>query len=189
MTDDTKQYSDESAGVPVTGHSFVAEMPDPNCLSGRLGHFGIASPFLDHNLALNIRTARTDLENKFPHAVQNGGWNDAGGIPVEIIGVGFFDRAHRQTGRAPNNLEIHPILAINFNPAVGPISTTSTTTTSTPGTAATGQAWEYQMISANNATDLASQANALGAQGWEMVGIVLDTTRADKYVGYLKRKK
>jgi len=52
-----------------------------------------------------------------------------------------------------------------------------------------GVQWEYQMISATTATDLTSQANTLGLQGWEMVGVVLDTSRPDKYVGYLKRKK
>jgi hypothetical protein len=45
------------------------------------------------------------------------------------------------------------------------------------------------MITASTATDLATRANTLGTQGWEMVGVVLDTTRPDKYVGYLKRKK
>ena len=45
------------------------------------------------------------------------------------------------------------------------------------------------MVTANTATNLTTQANTLGAQGWEMVGVVLDTSRVDKYVGYLKRKK
>src|SRR5947208_1737976 len=49
-----------------------------------------------------------------PDEVFDGGWNDAGGIPVEIIGVGYFDPPHGQVGRAPNNLEIHPILSITF---------------------------------------------------------------------------
>lgn len=190
LTDETLSYTDEHAGIPPTGHSFIGEIPDPDCLAGT-GHFGTTSPFLDHNPTLNIRTARSDLEAKFPNADQNGGWNDASGIPVEIVGIGFFDRAHEQAGRAPNNIEIHPILAINFNPGAVPVPTASTTSTTTnaTGTAATGQTWEYRMISASNATDLTSEANALGAQGWEMVGVVLDTTRPDKYVGYMKRKR
>ena len=187
MTDDTEQYSDESANVPVTGHSFVAEMPDPNCLSGRTGNFGTTSPFLDQNPTLNIRGARAALESKFPNPVANGQWNEAGGIPVEIIGVGFFDRAHKQTGRAPNNLEIHPILAINFNPGVPQPQPLIPQPPPQPSGVAVQ--WEYQMITANNATDLTTEANTLGAQGWEMVGVVLDASRPDKYVGYLKRKK
>jgi len=187
MTDDTEQYSDETAGIAVTGHSFVAEMPDPNCLSGRSGSFGTTSPFLDQNATLNIRTARAALESKFPNPVSNGQWNDAGGIPVEIIGVEFFDRAHKQTGRAPNNLEIHPILAINFNPGAGPQPTPPQPVPPQPSVG--GVQWEYQVITSTTASDLGQQANTLGAQGWEMVGVVLDTTRPDKYVGYLKRKK
>lgn len=61
-----------------------------------------------------MATARRVFEAAFPNADYKGGWNDAGGVTVDIIGVGFFDRAHRQTGRAPNNIEIHPILAIRF---------------------------------------------------------------------------
>jgi hypothetical protein len=61
-----------------------------------------------------MATARRVFEAEFPNADYKGGWNDAGGVTVDIIGVGFFDRAHGQTGRAPNNIEIHPILAIRF---------------------------------------------------------------------------
>src|SRR2546423_1874647 len=62
MTDDTQQFSDENNGIPVTGHSFVAELPDPNCLSGRSGHFGTSSPFFQPGNPLNVATARQDLE-------------------------------------------------------------------------------------------------------------------------------
>lgn len=33
-------------------------------------------------------------------------------IVVEIIGVGFFDFDHGQTGRAPNNIELHPVFGL-----------------------------------------------------------------------------
>ena len=45
------------------------------------------------------------------------------------------------------------------------------------------------MIFAANATDLLSQANTQGTQGWELVGVMVDSSRPDKYVGFLKRKK
>jgi hypothetical protein len=45
------------------------------------------------------------------------------------------------------------------------------------------------MISAASATDLLNQANTQGTEGWELAGVVVDTSRSDKYVGYLKRKK
>jgi hypothetical protein len=33
---------------------------------------------------------------------------------VTVIGVGFFDRLHGQTGVAPNGIELHPILSLTF---------------------------------------------------------------------------
>jgi len=63
------------------------------------------------------------------------------------------------------------------------------TPTSTAQPAPTSGQWEYQMISVANATELLSQANTQGMHGWELVGVVVDTARPDKYVGFLKRKK
>lgn len=63
---------------------------------------------------LGIAIARKQLEDEFPDADMSGKFNDAGGVPVEITGVIFFDRPHGQVGRGPNNLEIHPILSIKF---------------------------------------------------------------------------
>jgi hypothetical protein len=61
--------------------------------------------------------------------------------------------------------------------------------TPSPQPSPTGNQWEYQTISADNTTDLLNQANTQGTQGWELAGVVLDTSRPDKYVGFLKRKK
>ncbi len=33
----------------------------------------------------------------------------------QITGIGFFDFLHGQAGVAPNGIEIHPILDIQFN--------------------------------------------------------------------------
>lgn len=35
-------------------------------------------------------------------------------VPVKITGVGFFDRAHGATGAAPNVIELHPVLKVDF---------------------------------------------------------------------------
>jgi len=127
------------------------------------------------------------MDQRFPNADQSGQWNDGAGAQVEITGIGFFDRPHKQTGRAPNNIEIHPILSIRFLDQPSP--TTSPTPTPTPQPSPTGDQWEYQMIFATNATDLLNQANTQGTQGWELASIAVDTSRPDKYVGFLKRKK
>jgi hypothetical protein len=181
LTDDTLNYTDETANPPVppTGHSFIGEVPDPSCFSGSDGSFGSQTPFAD-----GITSARQTIDQRFPNADQSGKWNDGAGAPVEITGIGFFDRPHNQTGRAPNNIEIHPILSIRFLDQA-----TSPTPTPTPQPSPTGDQWEYQMISAANATDLLNQANTQGTQGWELAGVAVDTSRPDKYVGFLKRKK
>jgi hypothetical protein len=33
---------------------------------------------------------------------------------VRLTGVGFFDRAHGQTGAAPNVIELHPVLKVEW---------------------------------------------------------------------------
>ena len=184
LTDDTLKYTDETAHPPIppTGHSFIGEVPDPSCFSGSDGSFGSQTPFAD-----GIISARQTMDHRFPNADQSGKWNDGAGAPVEITGIGFFDRPHGQLGRAPNNIEIHPILSIRFLDQQSP--TTSPTPPLTPQPSPTGGQWEYQMISAADATSLLNQANTQGTQGWELAGIVVDTNRSDKYVGFLKRKK
>jgi len=184
FADDTLSYGNESANPPVppTGHSFIGELPDPHCFSGADGSFGSETPFAD-----GIISARQTIDQRFPNADQSGAWNDGAWAPVEVTGIGFFDRPHNQVGRAPNNIEIHPILSIQF--LSQPTPATSPTPIPTAQPSPTGEQWEYQMISAANATDLLSQANTQGTQGWELVGVVVDRSRPDKYVGFFKRKK
>lgn len=92
----------------------------------------ISSPSI---FASEMITTKAAIEAQFPDRAAGGGWNDAGGIPVRVTGVGFFDRPHGQTDRATNGIELHPILKIEFNPAPGglqpaapapPIATTFT---------------------------------------------------------------
>jgi hypothetical protein len=81
------------------------------------------------------------VRNKFLQQFQNihSGWNDANGILVRLKGVEFFDRAHGQTGRALNGLELHPLLDIEFNPGPGgPVITTTTLPVVNPGFESTG---------------------------------------------------
>ena len=111
VTDDTLSFT-AGGSAPPSGHSFVAEIPDPTCIAGAHGNSSPNSLFID-----SIRNARQKLESQFPNINKSGAFNDAGGIPVQITGVGFFDFPHRQVGRAPNNIELHPVLDIVFNPS------------------------------------------------------------------------
>jgi hypothetical protein len=53
------------------------------------------------------------VDARFPNALKDGSFNPVN-LPVEITGVGFFDHAHGQIGRAANNIELHPILRLCF---------------------------------------------------------------------------
>jgi hypothetical protein len=114
LTDDTLEFT--SGRKNANGHSLIGEIPDTDCLSGSNGDFGTDSPFLDvgPGRGLGMGAARDQMKAAFSNPDLSGGWNDAGGVNVEVVGVQFFDRAHGQTGRAPNGLEIHPILSIKF---------------------------------------------------------------------------
>jgi len=106
VTDDTHQFTDTHGNS--IGHSVIAEIPDPNCLEGKDHNFPGTTPFADR-----ITAARALMDSRFPNAAKDGSFNDVG-LPVEITAVGFFDRPHGQIGRAPNNIELHPILRLCF---------------------------------------------------------------------------
>ncbi len=113
ITDDTLQFSPGGSNTTPLGHGFVGEIVNPDCIPGRNG-----DPSAQSRFAQQLQNVRAKFEQQFPDIT--GGWNDAGGIPVRITGVGFFDRPHGQTGRALNGLEIHPILDISFGEITPP---------------------------------------------------------------------
>jgi hypothetical protein len=80
----------------TTTSTMIGEIPCPNCASG--GRF-----------ACNITHSRGALEAKFGSPPTLSGTS-----VVSVIGVGMYDPPHGQTGRAPNNLELHPVIAICF---------------------------------------------------------------------------
>lgn len=80
------------------GNSMIAEIPDPACV-------GQGSPFL-----AGITKARAQFNARY---TANGSMQPAG-VPVTVTGVGFFDTIHGQTGVAPNGIELHPVLQIQF---------------------------------------------------------------------------
>ncbi len=96
------------------GATMIAEIPDPDFCTGSI--------WLEQ-----IRAVRQAFDAKFPREV-------AGlkmlmtlvagvpmitkvSVPVQLEGVGFFDRLHGQTGVAPNGIELHPVLSIDFEEA------------------------------------------------------------------------
>jgi len=92
--------SDYHIVLQAGSSTMIAEIPSPSCVDG--------GPFLDV-----IKKARAALDAKFPGAESNFNWTTPG-TPVTVRGVGFFDFAHGQTGAAPNQIELHPVIAICF---------------------------------------------------------------------------
>ena len=86
-----------------SGHTMIAEIPDPACV-------GSGSPLLT-----SIQKARSEFDAKY---APTGSFQTAN-VPVTVTGVGFFDFLHGQTGVAPNGMELHAVLDVQFGAAVG----------------------------------------------------------------------
>ncbi|MHB8261957.1 MAG: T9SS type A sorting domain-containing protein [Bacteroidia bacterium] len=79
--------------------TLIGEIPDPICSSVAASPY--ASQFQACRNFINAHIARGNVYSvSIP--------------PVTVTGVAFVDPPHGQTGAAPNNLELHPILNIYF---------------------------------------------------------------------------
>src|SRR5216683_3051804 len=86
------------------GNTMITEIPAPSCV-------GSGSPFLS-----GITNARSEFDARFTATTSF----QTANIPVQITGVGMFDFPHGQTGAAPNQIELHPVLNVIFNPSTTP---------------------------------------------------------------------
>jgi hypothetical protein len=80
---------------PITGQTMIAEIPAPACATGSI-------------VITQIQAARAAF------TVQVGTpqtYFTTVNLPVRIVGVGFFDFLHGQTGVAPNGVELHPVIS------------------------------------------------------------------------------
>lgn len=84
------------AGLQDTSVTMIVEIPDRRCY-GACGS-GFAQRYAEAYDALMSR-----LET----------WN-TDTLRVRVMGVGFFDGDHGQVGNAPNVIELHPVLGIDF---------------------------------------------------------------------------
>jgi hypothetical protein len=82
-------------------NTMIAEIPDPSCLDA------MNSPFI--NSFIETRQTMQRYANNYRHYM------------FTITGVLFVDRSHGQTGKSPNNIEIHPILEIKKEKKINPI--------------------------------------------------------------------
>jgi len=79
----------------ATGRTMIAEAPDPACAAGSM-------------LIRQIADVRGQIEARFRSLPATPG------VPLTITGVGFFDRIHNVIGQAPNGIELHPIVEIEW---------------------------------------------------------------------------
>ena len=98
------------------GNTMITEIPDPACV-------GSSSPLLS-----DIQHARSEFDARY---TPNGNFQTAN-VPVTVTGVGFFDFLHGQTGVAPNGIELHAALDIQFGTGGTPTPTPTSTSTPTP---------------------------------------------------------
>ncbi len=80
-------------------HTMIGEIPDPSCSAA-----GSSAYVNDYITARNFVDAH----------IASGNVSNVNLPQVIVYGVAFVDPPHGQTGAAPNNLEIHPILNIQF---------------------------------------------------------------------------
>jgi len=110
------------------GRTMIAEIPAPECV-------GTASPFLPAIRA--VRAAFTAAFHPTTASFQRIN------LKVHVTGVGFFDFKHGQSGVAPNAIELHPILSIQWGgggvtsppvaiPTPSPVTRTPGPTSGTP---------------------------------------------------------
>ena len=100
-----KAESDEDYHLVLkdaAGNTMIAEIPAPHCVG--------SSPLL-----AGVTNARRQFDAKYNASSSFQTVN----IPVRVQGVGMFDFAHGQTGAAPNQIELHPVISIIFNPTGG----------------------------------------------------------------------
>ncbi len=86
----------------------------PACVSA-------SSPFLP-----GMAGTRCEMDSSLPFAT---GSFQTVSVPVRIVGVGMFDFAHGQTGAAPNQIELHPIIDIAFPPTLNLVTSTGSNVT------------------------------------------------------------
>lgn len=82
------------------GKTMIVEIPDPTDVSA------------GSRWKSQIQTARSAFEKRFPAI---GKRIKRTNVKAIITGVGFWDKKHGQTGVAPNAIELHPVIAIEFS--------------------------------------------------------------------------
>jgi len=111
-----------------SGNTMISEIPSPFCV-------GSSSILLS-----GIQNARSEFDARYTTTSSF----QTANVPVTITGVGFFDFLHGQTGVAPNGIELHAVLDIQFG--TGGTPTLTPTPTHTPIPTPTGTPTSTNLI-------------------------------------------
>ena len=84
------------------GKTMIIEPPDPACSDACASNFG--------NYYSSVRQKLVNCFGQPPTSFTN----FPAGITVDVTGVPLFDALHGQTGVAPNGIELHPLLSVDF---------------------------------------------------------------------------
>ena len=116
-----------------SGNTMISEIPSPACV-------GSSSVLLP-----SIQKARSEFDANYTVTSSF----QTANVPVIVTGVGFFDFLHGQTGVAPNGIELHAVLDIQFGtggtPTPSPTSTLTPSPTNTPNPTPTGMLSLYSI--------------------------------------------
>ena len=104
-----------------SGNTLISEIPAPACV----GSSSILLP--------DIQNARSEFDARYTPTSTF----QIANVPVTITGVGFFDFLHGQTGVAPNGIELHAVLDVQFGSGGTPTPIPTTTPAGTPTTTPT----------------------------------------------------
>jgi hypothetical protein len=99
-----------------SGNTMISEIPSPACV----GSTSVLLP--------GIQNARSEFD---AHYTATSNFQTAN-VPVIVTGVGFFDFFHSQTGVAPNGIELHAVLDVNFGTDGMPTPLPTNTLTPSP---------------------------------------------------------
>lgn len=100
ITDDSDYH------VVVTdnaGKTMIVELAHPDCVA--------ASSVFKNSITVARETFNSRLRATTTYKTA--------AIPVRVYGVGFFDSIHGQLGVAPNGIELHPVVKIEFDISTG----------------------------------------------------------------------
>ncbi|GAC1349270.1 MAG: hypothetical protein NVSMB27_20810 [Ktedonobacteraceae bacterium] len=101
-----------------SGNTMISEIASPACV-------GSSSPLLP-----GIQNARSEFDARYTATSSF----QTANVPVTVTGVGFFDFLHGQVGVAPNGIELHAVLDVQFDTGGTPTPTPTPTLTPTPTT-------------------------------------------------------